>query len=195
MKRLISWPTFLAKELFEAQDLLNARQKLKRIMRSKSSFPTSIAPGIMVEMYIKQLSRNRCIWSSLRIVSRIDHTNDSIVVAGYRDRQVTAAVEDIRAAISDDCFAQIIRKLNDVFNREIDYKIDIVDVSAFDGVYAASTNDALIDDPATEARLNVNADPLKSVKLAVGFFEPAFCSDCLARNYRTQSYDDSAHDE
>lgn len=122
-KSLTDHPMKLFADILDAQTTLEAKRKLTRIMRTKSSFNRTVAPGDYVEVF-SRLRHQKCgSWSSPRAVLSAEKSNGSIIVPGSRGLVVKAALEDVRVVIINDCFAQIIREANDVLDRCVDSEL------------------------------------------------------------------------
>lgn len=77
-------------------------------------------PGGMVEVYIIQPDQKRELRSIVLTVLDVDTEKGSIIVLGFRGRNVEAAFEDIQPAISDETFSQIVQEVRNVSARTID---------------------------------------------------------------------------
>lgn len=63
-KPIAEHPTKLPDELYQTQNVLNAKRKLTRILRSKSPSELTLSPGDLVEIYIRKPNQKRVAWTS-----------------------------------------------------------------------------------------------------------------------------------
>lgn len=121
---ILHHPLPLPNNLLDAQDLLEAKRKLTRILRFKSRTQSAVTSDDMVEIFIKRPNSKRGSWSSPRVLLDVNYENSSTTVPDSRGHSVKAAFEDVRPAIDEHCFAQAIRDANGTLDKEIDDHLD-----------------------------------------------------------------------
>lgn len=93
-----------------------AKRKLTKILRSKATRDTPINSGDIVQIYIKEQNSKRGTWSAPNVVLAMDKVSGTVTVPGKKGRQIKAAVEDARAAATEDTFA-----LRRLFKKQLMY--------------------------------------------------------------------------
>lgn len=113
-----------------------------------------------------------------------DHINGSVTVSGSRSRHVTAAFEDFRTIIADNCFSLTVCELNLFFDRQINLEL-------FDTIASAFT----VNSPMLSENVQ-NDNDLPTVEFAIPTlntttFEPSFCFADGIHNTLMSVVDDS----
>ena len=111
-------------DLMNAQLQLEAKRKFTRILRSKAIDNTPVAIGDLIEVFVRHGKNKKGKWLSPRCVLSIDPRSGSLTVPGSSGRTITAAFEDVRAAMNTDSFATIVQESIDTLEREISDALD-----------------------------------------------------------------------
>ena len=97
----------------EAQADLEARRRLTRILRFKTTTDVAFAPGDTVDVYIKDGTSKRGKWILGRSVLSVDKAAWTVTVPSLTGRPISVAVEDVRASVNDQSLADLIRQASD----------------------------------------------------------------------------------
>ncbi len=119
-------PTDIPKDIIDAHDALQARRKLTLVLRSKSVHETPVQVGDTVQVFFKRDHEKRGSWSAPRTVLSYDHSSRTVTVPGKNGRTVSAAVEDVRAALPENDLAKSIQESIDTLDACVDNAIDDV---------------------------------------------------------------------
>jgi len=119
-----SCPSVLPDDVVRARDVLLAKRKLTLIMRPKSTSEPTIHVGDLVQVFHKLEKEKRGKWLSPRTVLSIDREAGIVSVPGADGRKICAAVEDVRAAIVDDEFAQMVQETRDSLDVALEECLD-----------------------------------------------------------------------
>ena len=106
-----------------ARDQLRARRKLALILRSKAVTEEPISIGDLVEIYQKKEHEKRGKWSAPKPVISVNTNAHSVTVPGRNGRNITVAFEDIRSAVRQDSFTQMVKDSSDVMTEIIQDQI------------------------------------------------------------------------
>ena len=119
-------PVPLPKELVDAHDALIARRRLTKILKSKSVSDAMFAVGDLVEVFIKKGKEKRGKWSTSKSILTYDHPSRTVTVAGKNGRVISAAIEDVRPAITENEFSlglqEAMNELDDIITDTIQHQ-------------------------------------------------------------------------
>lgn len=116
-------------DIIDAQNTLEAKRKLTKILRTKSTHDTIISAGDLVEIFIKIGKQKRGKWSSPRTVLNFDPESWTVTVPSSNGRTMKAAVEDVRLAVSEESFASLVREGNDRLDNSIEEMLDEIQIN------------------------------------------------------------------
>lgn len=111
---------FIGQDIVDAQQTIQAKRNLTKILRSKAISDISIAPGDLVEVYVKDGKSKRGSWSSPKTVLQFYPSSWTVTVPDANGKTMRAAIEDVRFAVEEDSFASIVRDGNDKLTEEVD---------------------------------------------------------------------------
>lgn len=98
-----------------------AKQKLTRILRSRSPDSKTIQNRDLVEIYVKKPNQKRRCRTAPRVVIDFKLENGTVTVPGAQKQTLKAAFEDVRLALGDDdFFANLVRNANDEPDQNIE---------------------------------------------------------------------------
>eukprot|EP00171_Calliarthron_tuberculosum_P018762 IDg18762t1 len=116
----------IPKELVKAHASLNARRKLSLILRSKSVQNDEFKPGSLVQVFLKTGKEKRRKWTGNKAVLVYDKTSETVKVPVANGKKLQAAVEDVRAALSEKCFSNAVHDSIDALDRILDEEISLL---------------------------------------------------------------------
>lgn len=117
-------------EIIDAQNTLEAKRKLTKILRAKSTLDTVIFTGDLVEIFIKTGKQKRGNWSSPRVVLKFDPESWTVMVPSSNGRTIKAAVEDVRLAVNEEAFASLVREGNDRLDNSIEEMLNEIQINS-----------------------------------------------------------------
>lgn len=104
-----SWPA----DISRAREELIAKRKLTLILRSKAYEEPALHVDDMVQTYVKHDKEKRGKWLSPLVILSFDRESETVTVSGASGHKMRAAVEDCRAAVTNEEFARMVQKISD----------------------------------------------------------------------------------
>lgn len=162
-------------DVTQAQEELEVKRKLTRILQGKSSSNPTSSVGDFVEVFVPDGKQKGGKWSSLNIVLKYSHKSRTITVPGTTGKTLKAAFEDDRHAFSNDSLVSLIWEANDPLGSEM---TDMMDLWECNESYPSSqpiTVDSCLDVSAQVSKENVFFHPTTALMI------PAYCRQLVAR--------------
>eukprot|EP00178_Gracilaria_changii_P016470 TRINITY_DN4728_c0_g1_i1.p1 TRINITY_DN4728_c0_g1~~TRINITY_DN4728_c0_g1_i1.p1 ORF type:complete len:805 (-),score=91.02 TRINITY_DN4728_c0_g1_i1:529-2943(-) len=160
-----STPTPVPAEMVEAHQSLVAKRKLTLILRSKATTEIPLSVGDMVQLFVKHQHQKRGHWSSAKPILSYDRASRTVTVPGAHGRKISAAIEDIRPAVSKDELAARIQDALDEMQSSVEIAIEDADDLASDTDSSTPNEDGVPpfeDDEDSPATSLVSATPTEA---------------------------------
>lgn len=107
-------------ELIGAQATLLAKRKRTRTLSAKCITEKPTGVGDLVELHTRLPADKRGSWSSLQVVLGVNLENWTVTVPAFASRTMKGSFEDIRPAIHEDSFAQLVLPACDALDVEVE---------------------------------------------------------------------------
>ena len=111
---------------------LMAKRKLNLTLKSKSTSVAPVQVGVLFQVYIKLQHEKHGKSSNPKPVISYDKMSGTITVPGQNGKKLTAAVEDIRFAITDNELALKYQEANDIMATALNESIDSITMTVND---------------------------------------------------------------
>lgn len=121
---LTQLPQKVHPEVKEESDNFATKKILNAILRSKVTKDSIVKQGDLVQVFCKLQNAKRSKGLTPRNVTSVDKDTGAITVPGARGKPISAAIEDVRIAVSDDELCQTVLESVDEFQEPIGMELD-----------------------------------------------------------------------
>lgn len=107
-------------DIITSQQTLDAKWRLSRIPRLKSTIDKVTTAGDLAEVFIKTSQRKTGCWTSALTVLAVEKDRGMITVPGADGMTVKAALASVRLALNDESLAQFVGSVKDVLDNDLE---------------------------------------------------------------------------